>query len=512
MKRKIFTLLLVSMGLYTYAQDASDFGANDILISDFETKNPTVTDSLWTDSTKTTAFTTPSLNVSTASNPYDQENSTTIVGKYVRPAGSWRSLYIRLNEQQSVTFSKTPNLQVQIFPLPGKSPAKSKISINLINDKGEIVAVGGYKDNIPQDEWTTVTALLGKQKSSAKYNAIEIQINNGDSTSNVDDTEYYIDQIGFKANADGVELPSTVFYETFGGWIQDWNDGKVPGQHQYPYDDNGTTKYWGPGEFGTAAGYASVGGFTSGIPFTFRDLAADTVGTFIARSWGMSAKYEGASGGGRTQFKALVPGTLETGNIDVTGFSKLNLSFGLGTQTWWPYNPEIASARPKVEISVDGGAFYEIFSDSQFLQFTGIQDDLGWGPMDKYEDQIFTLVEYPFTNIEGAELGTASTVKVRMSYKVGADFWIDDLWLAGKYDVTGVQAPTVKSFNVYPNPAQNYIVTPNAQKVVITDLNGRTVLNAENTEKVTVSSLAQGIYFVKMTSNGATKIAKFVKK
>lgn len=511
MKRKIFTLLLVSMGLYTYAQDASDFGANDILISDFETKNPTVTDSLWTDSTKTTAFTTPSLNVSTADNPYDQENSTAIVGKYVRPAGSWRSLYIRFN--QGVTFAKTPNLQVQIFPVAGKSPAKSKISINLINDKGEIVAVGGSRDNIPQDEWTTVTALLGKQKSSAKYNAIEIQINNGDSTSTADTTEYYIDQIGFKTNSDGVELPSTVFYETFGGWIQDWNDGKVPGQHQYPYDDNGTTKYWGPGEFGTAAGYASVGGFTSGIPFTFRDLAADTVGTFIARSWGMSAKYEGASGGGRTQFKALVPGTLETGNIDVTGFSKLNLSFGIGTQTWWPYNSEIANARPKVEISVNGGTFYEIFSDSQFLQFTGVQDDLGWGLMDKYEDQIFTLVEYPFTNIEGAELGTANTVNVRLSYKAGTDFWIDDLWLNGTYTATGLKDTKMgNSYMVYPNPSKNYILTPGAQKVVITDLNGRAVISTENTEKVFVASLAQGVYFVKVTNNGVTKVGKLVKE
>jgi hypothetical protein len=209
----------------------------------------------------------------------------------------------------------------------------------------------------------------------------------------------------------------------------------------------------------------------------------------------------------------LVPGTLETGNIDVTGFSKLNLSFGIGTQTWWPYNSEIANARPKVEISVNGGTFYEIFSDSQFLQFTGVQDDLGWGLMDKYEDQIFTLVEYPFTNIEGAELGTANTVNVRLSYKAGTDFWIDDLWLNGTYTATGLKDTKMgNSYMVYPNPSKNYILTPGAQKVVITDLNGRAVISTENTEKVFVASLAQGVYFVKVTNNGVTKVGKLVKE
>ena len=511
MKRKIFTLLFCCAVGFTYAQDASDFGAKDILISNFENVNPLVTDSLWTDSLKTTPITTPSANITLADNPFAVENTSATAAKYVRSAGAWKALYIRLDK--SIVLSKTPNFQVQIYPVAGKTPTKSSISINLINDKGDVVAVGGYKDQIVQDEWTTVTAFLGKNKSSVKYNAIEIQINNGDSVSTSMETEYYIDQIGFKATADGVELPSTIFYETFGGYIGAWSDGKVPGQHTYPYDDNGTIKYWGPGEYGTADAFASVGGFTSGIPFTFRDLVADTVGTFVARGYGMKAQdnFLGYSGGGRMQFSSI-PGTLETGNIDVTGNTNLNLSFGLGTQEWWAYNGDIANARPKVEISVNGGNFYEIYSSSPFLLATGNFGNFDWGQPAEYEDQIFTLVEYPLTTAEGADLSNVSTINLRMAYKSGTKFWIDDLWLSGKSTNTGVNNPKSEVFSVYPNPATKYITTQNAQKVTISDLNGRIVKEAINTEKVDVSTLAKGAYIVKVKVDNVTKIGKLIKE
>ncbi len=497
MKKTLFTLLFVLTGIYTYAQDASDFGANDVVLANFETINPMVTDSLWLDTLKTNPVIVPSANISLAENPFLLENSSTTAAKYVRAAGGWRSLYIRFDK--SIVLSKTPYLQVQVYPIPGKSPAKTSVSINLINDKGEVVYAGGYRGNLPQDEWTTVSAFLGKQKSSTKYNAIEIQINNGDSISNVQNTEYYIDQIGFKAPADGSELPATVFYETFGGYNQTWQDGKAPGQKK--------------GEEGPLTGYASVNGFTSGIPWSFKDFSADTAATFVARTWGMSAKYEGASGNGRTQFRASTIGTLASGGIDINSFSDLKLSFGIGTQTWWPYNSDIANSRPKVEISVDGSSFYEIFSNSQFLKFTGEQVDMGWGPMDKYEDQIFTLVEYPITTIEGAPLTDMNVMELHISYKAGTDFWVDDMWLAGKYGTTGLIAPkSQNAFNVYPNPATNYILTPNAQKVTISDMNGRIMMDAQNVNSLSVSGLAKGLYLVKITDANTSKIGKMIKK
>lgn len=498
MKRKIFTLLFCCAFGFTYAQDASDFGANDILIANFENKNPVVTDSLWTDMDQTTPITTPSANITLADNPFPLENTSATVAKYVRDAGGWRSLYIRFSE--NIVLSKTPNLQVQVYPVAGKSPAKTSVNINLVNDKGEVVYAGGYRANLPQDEWTTVTAFLGKQKSSVLYNTIEIQINNLDSVATNEVTEYYIDQIGFKVPADGVELPATIFYETFGSSNDDWQGGKAPGQTL------------GKGEEGPISGYAAINGFTSGIPFTFNDIAADTIANFIARTWGMSAKYEGASGSGRMMLTTKNNGTLETGDIDVTGTTNLNLSFGIGTQTWWPYNGDIANARPKVEISVNGRSFYEIFSNSPFLIATGNFGNFDWGQPAEYEDQIFTLVEYPFTTIAGGALSGVNTINLRMSYKSGTEFWIDDLWLSGRSVNSSVSAAKSEVFAVYPNPATNYILTPNAQKVTIADLNGRIVKEVVNAAKVDVSSLANGAYIVKVKNGDTTEIGKLIKK
>jgi hypothetical protein len=510
MKRKIFTLIFCCVVGFTYAQVGSTFGPNDVLICNFEDVNLAVVDSLWMDATMTTPVTVPSANVTILDNPFPLENESSLAAKYVRPAGGWKSIFIRFDK--SIALSKTPYLQVQVYPVAGKSPTSTTVDIALINDKGEIVSGGGSMGNLPQDEWTTVTVFLGKLKSSDLYNAIQITINADEELSMLGGTEYYIDQIGFKAPEDGSELPSTIFYETFGVYNDPWEKGNVPGQ--YVIENSDGTGVVGPGEIGSAAAYASVGGFTSGIPFTYKDVLADTATAISARTWGMSAKYEGASGSGRLEFAKWRPGTLSTGDIDVSGNTKFNLSFGIGTQTWWPYNSEIANARPKVEISVDGGAFYEIFSNSTFLQSTGEWVVFDWGTVEKFEDQIFVLVEYPFTTVEGAPLVSAQKINVRMSYKSGETFWIDDLWLSSELLNTGLKTNKAETtFTVYPNPATDYINTKNAKKVYITDLNGHLVMQSANTDKLEVSSLAKGVYIVKVQQpDGSMKMGKFVKK
>jgi hypothetical protein len=77
---------------------------------------------------------------------------------------------------------------------------------------------------------------------------------------------------------------------------------------------------------------------------------------------------------------------------------------------------------------------------------------------------------------------------------------------------TGLPAETSAKFSVYPNPATDYILTQNAQKVTILDLNGRIVKEAYNTEKVDVSSLANGTYIVKAQTGNETKIGKLIKE
>jgi hypothetical protein len=517
MKRKIFTFLLCSAVGFTYAHkstvatDPTIFGKNDVLIADFEDggKTPIITDSLWADTAKTTINTLPSADLRTNDNPNpESDNTSQIVGDYSRPAGGYKSLYIRLDNP--IDFAKTPYFQFMIYPLSGKSPVNgSKVEAYLMNDKNEVASIQLiWQNNIAQDKWTTVTGFLARNKSNVKYNAIQILINSDDSTSNVSDTEYYIDQIGFKAPADGVALRSTIFYENFGnGWLGSWNDGKV-------YKQIG-------GERGYAAQYDSIGGFTSGIHFTNKDIAADTTSILWARAWGMGANYASASGGARLGLTAQYNSTLESGNIDVSGMTDLNLGFGFGTQEWWG-NWNIPSARPMVQISVDGGDFYQLSSPSEFLlaKYDTIRSlidgsdsiiNTTWN----YQDQLFKWVDYPFTAIDGVSpLPAASKVNIRLSYGAGCNSWVDDMWFSGRpVTGTGVSNPkTDDAFKVYPNPATKYITTPNAQKVTIIDLNGRLVQEVFNTEKVDVSTLAKGAYIVKVKVNGFTKIGKLIKE
>lgn len=493
MKRTIFTsFFMCAMGLL-YAQSASTFGAKDVLLSDFETKSLMATDSLFMDTLKTTPVTVASVNVSVVDNPLPLENESSKSLKFIRPKGTYKTVCFRFNK--SINFSETPYLQVQLYPVLGKSPAKSSVNVSLVNDKGEVIGTGGSKGGMPQDEWTTVNVFVGRQKSSPKYNTIILYINPEDSLSKLGGTEYLIDQIGFKSPADGSVLPATVFYETFGQYNQKWQDGKLDGMVK--------------AERGMSSTYATIKGFDSGIPFKF--MNADTMAVMEARTWGMGAKYEGPSNNGRMGLSNGLKGSLYSGPIDVRGYSDLKLSFGLGTQTWWPYDGAIANARPKIEVSVNSGAFYEIFSESKFLQATGEKKDLGWGLMNVYEDQIFTLVEYPLTAEDGSPIASANTIELKMGYKAGSAFWVDDLWFAGKYIPTSVKSTKTDNFNVYPNPATDYILTRGFQKVTITDLNGRIVTTVENVEKVDVSTLTKGIYVVKAQKDGNIKVGKLVK-
>lgn len=494
MKKTISTLCFLCAMAYGFAQTASTFGAKDILLSDFETKTVIMTDSLWTDSLKTTAITAPSQYLTIEDNPLPLENESNKSAKYIRPKGAYKGLSFRFN--QSINFSQTPYLQVMVYPVKGKSPAKTSVSVSILNDKGEVISVWGSKGNIPQDEWSTVSLFAGKQKSSEKYNAISITINAEDSLSKLGGTEYYIDQIGFKAMGDSI-LPATIFYENFGTYNQKWQDGKLPGMLK--------------AERGKSTIFTSINGFTSGIPFKF--MNADTIAVMEARTWGMGAKYEGYSNNGRVGLSSGLKGAFYTGAIDVKGYSNLNLSFGLGTQTWWPWDGAIANARPRIEVSINGAAFYEIFSPSKFLQKTGVRKDLGWGMLDQYEDEKFTMVEYPVTAEDGSPILSANTIELKISYKAGSAFWLDDMWFAGKYNApNAVQTVKQNNFVVFPNPASDYIVTRGFNKVSILDLNGREITTAIDVEKVDISTLSKGVYIVKAIKNGATSVGKLVKQ
>ena len=67
-------------------------------------------------------------------------------------------------------------------------------------------------------------------------------------------------------------------------------------------------------------------------------------------------------------------------------------------------------------------------------------------------------------------------------------------------DVTDVAETTNESLTIYPNPANDFIHLENSEEVRIYDLTGQLVMRGQ--ESINISSLPNGIYFVKMgTSN-----------
>jgi hypothetical protein len=104
-----------------------------------------------------------------------------------------------------------------------------------------------------------------------------------------------------------------------------------------------------------------------------------------------------------------------------------------------------------------------------------------------------------------------STISLRIN-PATAEAYFDNFGITGTATATGIAKTGEQVFEIYPNPATNYILTQNAQKVSILDLNGRIVKEAINTEKVDISSLVKGAYIVKVKIDNATKIGKFIKE
>lgn len=103
--------------------------------------------------------------------------------------------------------------------------------------------------------------------------------------------------------------------------------------------------------------------------------------------------------------------------------------------------------------------------------------------------------------------------------KDGSDrCWIDDVIFPGNTIVLGVESYTEKKdFDVYPNPANNYIVVDgdDIQEVEIYDMMGRKVVSSEmqSSSVIEIDNLSSGIYMIRsidVNNNVSTK--KFIKK
>ncbi len=180
-------------------------------------------------------------------------------------------------------------------------------------------------------------------------------------------------------------------------------------------------------------------------------------------------------------------------NIAITGYDHLKLSFE-NVWLYWTTGEGVFGANPDSEKS----PVIEIKSGTgSWMPLTTAAVTGNWG------SQAITL----------PAVDNTLPLSIRISGSTDYTYIINDLTISGKaVTVTNFKQLSDNSFMVYPNPATNYILTKNAQKVTILDLNGRIVKEAFDAEKVDVSSLVKGAYIVKAQIENVTKIGKLIKE
>lgn len=81
------------------------------------------------------------------------------------------------------------------------------------------------------------------------------------------------------------------------------------------------------------------------------------------------------------------------------------------------------------------------------------------------------------------------------------------------YEPLSVNENQLSKVTLFPNPATNVLnFSTEVNNVIVYDMSGRTIMNANNTTVVNISELASGNYIVKYEVNGVSQTTKFIKK
>jgi len=250
--------------------------------------------------------------------------------------------------------------------------------------------------------------------------------------------------------------PTTVYNETFSATGVDGTDGAI----------------W-TGAPSTLAG-ASPSKWPGGVDL---QTTGDGNMTLVSQWWNLRLKLTTADAA------VIIP------NINVVGYT--NLQFSIDGYR------EGGSLAPILDVKVGTGAWV-----SQATQ--GVGNYWNW-----------TTAVTSIKDASGVQLSNVSTISLRISSQESSTtkYYFDNIKILGRPSVaTSLSSASKDVFSVYPNPATNYILTKNAQKVTITDLNGRLVKEAFNAERVDVSTLAKGVYLVKVNVAGSIQVGKLIKE
>lgn len=274
--------------------------------------------------------------------------------------------------------------------------------------------------------------------------------------------------------------------------------------------------------------------FTSG-GFTFPNLFDTTWGTpgywlggFAYSNMtdsvtsGVGNKYSAKAGGGASSSNYVVA----SNNSFFTNFQYQILNFKI-TNSTYAYN----SMR-------DGDAFAKKFGgptgndpdwfklNIKFYLFGGLEDSVDFYLADfRFSDNNQDYILKDWTSVFlNPVMSTFDSVYFELSSSdVGmwgmntpAFFCLDDIQLEM---VTGENELSQNTFSFFPNPTSNMLnikATEVIESLTITDMSGRVIKtiisNNAKQEKVDVSDLKSGIYFIQVVSNGVTQVQKFIRQ
>ncbi|MGB3344694.1 MAG: T9SS type A sorting domain-containing protein [Aequorivita sp.] len=166
----------------------------------------------------------------------------------------------------------------------------------------------------------------------------------------------------------------------------------------------------------------------------------------------------------------------------------------------------------------DYSGFYEYIDndpfgvDDNFIPRNVVRDTQNCGDMEGMEAYFFI----PFVEEKTADIYVINAQ--------GNEKWIVLAYYSGygyqeykNFPALGVKGKSLKDFLIFPNPVHDKLKFQSAinhfDAVVITDINGRTVLSLEKQipNEIDVSILKSGMYFLNIQSSDGNAIKKFIK-
>ena len=111
-------------------------------------------------------------------------------------------------------------------------------------------------------------------------------------------------------------------------------------------------------------------------------------------------------------------------------------------------------------------------------------------------------------NGDGATFQLVIEIRCNSSSEI---FYFDNMIFNGTLETNDI---SLNTFSIYPNPANNYLTITSQingiKNIAIYDILGKQVLNTIASERIDISSLANGVYIVKITQNEFSVTKKLV--